>query len=209
MLTSPNYKKFQRLWRDEGLRVPRRQRCELVGSSTIDAPADAPNTVWAVDFQFDVCERGQVPKICPIVDEHPREGIGGLLERSITADRFIEHLEALIAQRGAQAVWRSDNGPEFISEAVMHGAANRTTSSYIPPGQPWHSGYVESFNARLRDERLMGVATTLIGLFPTYAAIGVGAPIMLILQGISVGGEWGGAALGLASDGVHCCTGSM
>ncbi|GAA5026559.1 MFS transporter [Microbacterium fluvii] len=46
---------------------------------------------------------------------------------------------------------------------------------------------------------LMGVATTLVGLLPTYAAIGMAAPILLILlrivQGISAGGEWGGAVL--------------
>ncbi len=80
-----NHKKIQRLWRDEGLRVPQRRRRKRVGSSTIDAPAaDAPNVVWAVDFQFDVCERGKVLKMCSIVDEHTRECIGGLVERSIT-----------------------------------------------------------------------------------------------------------------------------
>ena len=92
--------------------------------------------------------------ICSIVDEHTRECIGGLVERSITADRFIDHLVELIIQRGAPAVLRSDNGPEFISKAVMTWASTRTALSYIPPGQPWHNGYVELFNARLRDECL-------------------------------------------------------
>ncbi len=135
--------------------MPQRRRRKRVGtSSTNTATADAPNVVWAVDFQFDVCEQGKAFKICSIVDEHTRECIGGLVERSITADRFIDHLEALIAQRGAPAVLRSDNGPEFISDAVLTWAADRTALSYIPPGQPWHNGYVESFNARLRDECL-------------------------------------------------------
>src|SRR5699024_2764621 len=150
-----NHKKIQRLWRDEGLRVPQRRRRKRIGSSTIHAPvADAPQVGWAVDFQFDVCEQGKVFKICSIVDEHTRECIGGLVEPSITAARFIDHLEALIVQRGTPAVPRSDNGPEFIAKAVTDWAANRTALSYIPPGQPWHNGYVESFNARLRDECL-------------------------------------------------------
>lgn len=150
-----NRKKIQRLWRDEGLRVPQRRRRKRVGSSTVDQPtADAPNVVWAVDFQFDADEQGRPIKICSIVDEHTRECIGGLVERSITADRLTTHLEELVAVRGAPAVLRSDNGPEFISEAMADWVGTRTGLSYIPPGSPWHNGYVESFNSRLRDECL-------------------------------------------------------
>ncbi|MCT2071347.1 IS3 family transposase [Micrococcus lylae] len=150
-----NHKKIQRLWRDEGLRVPQRRRRKRVGSSTVDAPtADAPNVVWAVDFQFEADEHGRPIKICSIVDEHTRECIGGLVERSITADRLTAHLEDLVAARGAPAVLRSDNGPEFISEAMADWAGTRTGLSYIPPGSPWRNGYVESFNSRIRDECL-------------------------------------------------------
>ena len=150
-----NHKKVQRLWREEGLRVPQRRRRKRVGSSTVDTPtATAPGVVWAVDFQFDVCERGKAIKICSIVDEHTRECLGGLVERSITAERFIAHLEELVAKRGVPMVLRSDNGPEFISAAVTEWAGTRTGLSYIPPGQPWRNGYVESFNSRLRDECL-------------------------------------------------------
>lgn len=67
-----NHKKIQRLWCEEGLRVPQRRRRKRVGSSTIEAPAAyAPNVVWAVDFQFDVCEQGKAFKICSIVDDTP------------------------------------------------------------------------------------------------------------------------------------------
>ncbi|WP_156960854.1 IS3-like element ISAar43 family transposase [Kocuria marina] len=150
-----NHKKIQRLWREEGLRVPQRRRRKRVGSSTVDAPAAvAPNLVWAVDFQFDADEQGRPIKICSIVDEHTRECIGGLVERSITADRLTAHLEDLVAVRGAPAVLRSDNGPEFISDAMADWAGTRTGLFYIPPGSPWHNGYVESFNSRLPDECL-------------------------------------------------------
>lgn len=150
-----NHKRIQRLWREEGLRVPQRRRRKRVGSSTVDAPAATEaNMVWAVDFQFDADERGRAIKICSIVDEHTRECIGGLVDRSITADRLTAHLEDLVGQRGAPAVLRSDNGPEFISEAMADWAGTRTGLFYIPPGSPWHNGYVESFNSRLRDECL-------------------------------------------------------
>ena len=68
-LPAMNHKKIQRLWREEGLRVPQRRRRKRVGSSTVDAPAAvAPNLVWAVDFQFDADEQGRPIKICSIVD---------------------------------------------------------------------------------------------------------------------------------------------
>jgi putative transposase len=79
-----NHKKIQRLWREEGLRVPQRRRRERLGTSTaIGMPkADAPNTVWAVDFQFDATTDGRPVKIVSIIDEHTRECLGGLVERS-------------------------------------------------------------------------------------------------------------------------------
>lgn len=150
-----NHKKIQRLWTQEGLRVPQRRRRKRVGSSTGDSKAaTTPNTVWAVDFQFDVDEQGRAIKICSIVDEHTRECLGGLVERSITAERLTDQLDALVAERGHPAVLRSDNGPEFISEAMAHWAGQTTCLSYIPPGEPWRNGYIESFNSRLRDECL-------------------------------------------------------
>jgi transposase InsO family protein len=69
-----NHKKIQRLWREEGLRVPQRRRRKRHGTSTANVPtADAPNRVWAVDFQFDVTSDGRPIKIVSIVDEHTRE----------------------------------------------------------------------------------------------------------------------------------------
>lgn len=150
-----NHKKVQRLWREEGLRVPQRRRRKRIGSSTVAAPkACARNVVWAVDFQFDSCESGRAIKIVSIVDEHTRESIGGLVERSITADRLVAHLEDLVAIHGAPSVLRSDNGPEFISNTLAAWAGTRTGLFYIPPGSPWLNGYIESFNSRLRDECL-------------------------------------------------------
>ncbi len=107
-----------------------------------------------VDFQFDVNERGKVIKICSIVDERTKVCLGGLVERSITAERFITHLKELVAEHGAPMVLRSDNGPEFISDTVAAWAGTRTGLSYVPPGQPWRNGYVESFNSWLRNKYL-------------------------------------------------------
>jgi transposase InsO family protein len=115
-----NHKRLQRLWREEGLRVPQRRRRKRVGASTTTgiAAADAPNRVWAVDFQFDATTDGRPVKIVSIVDEHTRECLGGLVERSITADDLIDELDRLAAHRGYPAVLRCDNGPELACAAM-------------------------------------------------------------------------------------------
>jgi transposase InsO family protein len=151
-----NHKKIQRLWREEGLRVPQRRRRKRLGASTIPGPptADAPNRVWAVDFQFDATTDGRPIKIVSILDEHTRECLGGLVERSITGENLIAELDWLGAERGYPAVLRCDNGPELACAAMGDWAGDRVGLSFIPPGEPWRNGYVESFNSRVRDECL-------------------------------------------------------
>jgi putative transposase len=151
-----NRKKLQRLWREEGLRVPQRRRRKRPGISTIDGlpSADAPNRVWAVDFQFDSTTDGRPVKIVSIVDEHTRECLGGLVARSITSENLITELDRLAAGRGDPAGLRGDNGPELACHAMAGWAGERTGLWFIPPGQPWRNGYIESFNGRLRDECL-------------------------------------------------------
>ncbi|RMI27803.1 IS3 family transposase, partial [Nocardia stercoris] len=150
-----NHKKIQRLWREEGLRVPQRRRRKRLGTSTATTvTANAPNRVWAVDFQFDATDDGRPVKIVSIVDEHTRECLGGLVERSITADRLIDELDRIAVDRGYPGALRCDNGPEFACAAMADWAGERVGLAFVPPGQPWRNGYIESFNGRLRDECL-------------------------------------------------------
>jgi len=151
-----NHKKVQRLWREEGLRVPQRRRRKRHGiSSAPQVSAYAPDQVWAADFQFDVTTDGRPIKIVSIIDEHTRESLGDLVERSITAEELINEPERLVVDRGAHpAVLRCDNGPELACAAMADWAARRAGLHFIPPGEPWRNGYVESFNSRIRDECL-------------------------------------------------------
>ena len=130
-----NHKKVQRLWRDEGLRVPQRRRRKRLGASTAPNPptADAPNVAWAVDFQFDATTDGRPIKIVSIVDEHTRECLGGLVDRNITSDELIAELDRLAVDSGYPAVLRCDNGPELACAAVATEPANAPacTSSHL------------------------------------------------------------------------------
>jgi putative transposase len=152
-----NHKKIQRLWREEGLRVPQRRRRKRHGTSTAGdtVTADAPNRVWAADFQFDATTDGRPIKIVSIVDEHTRECLGGLVERSITGEDLIAELERLAVERSSYpTVLRCDNGPELACAAMAQWAVEHVGLHFIPPGEPWRNGYVESFNSRVRDECL-------------------------------------------------------
>lgn len=152
-----NRKKVQRLWREEGLRVPVRKRRKRAGASTAGpvVVAEAANTVWAFDFQFDSTTDGRPIKILSVVDEHTRECLGGLVERSITAENLAAELDRIVWTRGTTpAVIRLDNGPEMIANATADWAGQQVGMLYIPPGEPWHNPFIESFNSRLRDECL-------------------------------------------------------
>jgi putative transposase len=132
----------------EALRVRQRRRRKCLGSS--DAPdtpiADAPNRVWAVDFQFDSTTDGRPVKIVSIVDEHTRECLGGLVEPSMTSDWLSDEPDRLDQDRGYSAVLHCDNGPELASAATADRTSERHGLSVIPLGKPWRNGYIESFN---------------------------------------------------------------
>jgi transposase InsO family protein len=92
-----------------------------------------------------------------VVDEFTHESLAIRVRRKLKSIDVIDVLSELFVQRGVPGYIRSDNGPEFIAEAVqMWIAAVGSKTAYITPGSPWENGYVESFNARLRDELLNG-----------------------------------------------------
>ncbi len=80
--------------------------------------------------------------------------LGGLVERSITADWLVDDFALIVAVPGLLRVLRCDSGPEFASQARADWAEHRIGIAYIPPGRPWRYGCVESFNSRIRDECL-------------------------------------------------------
>ena len=156
---SVNRKRVHRIWRREGLRVPQAQRKRRrLGSSESGCArhrAERPNQVWSYDFVSDQTADGRRLKILPVVDEFTRECLTIEVERSLTAGDVVSTLEYLFEVRGVPESIRSDNGPEFIAEAVKGWLARRGVKTlYIEPGSPWENAYSETFNSRLRDEVL-------------------------------------------------------
>ena len=155
-----NLKRVQRLWRQEGLRVPRKQnKKRRVGSTEAGSQrqrATQINEVWCYDFVFDQTQDGRRLKWLPICDEFTRESIALEVERRMEAADVVRVLEAAIAARGCAPKYiRSDNGPEFVARAVRDWIALKGFETlYIKPGSPWQNAYSESFNSRMRDELL-------------------------------------------------------
>jgi putative transposase len=154
-----NLKRVHRLWRAAGLKVPQAQRKRRrVGSSENGCTrhrAERPNHVWSYDFVMDQTADGKRLKILPVVDEFTRRCLTIEVERSMTAEDVVSVLETLFERHGEPEHIRSDNGPEFIAEAVRGWLARRGSKTlYIAPGSPWENAYSESFNSRFRDEFL-------------------------------------------------------
>ena len=155
-----NRQRIQRLWREEGLRVPARKRKRRrLGTSTAEGAnrlkAERPNHVWALDFQHDATSDGRELKFLNIVDECTREALRIECERTIDADETVAVLEQLVAERGAPENLRADNGPELTARVLREWCeASATQTAYIDPGAPWQNPWIESLNARFRDEVL-------------------------------------------------------
>jgi putative transposase len=153
-----NRKRVQRLWRDEGLRVPRRRRKRPLRGATSSVGAFCPirpNVLWALDFQFDQTDDGRPLKLLNVIDEFTRECPAMRVERSLNADDVVDTLDRIAMVRGYPKYLRADNGPEFVATALKDWCRlKRTHTIFIEPGSPWQNGFVESFNARVRDELL-------------------------------------------------------
>ena len=156
-----NDKRVERIWRREGLKVPPKQpkrgRLWLADGSCIRLRAEYPNHVWSYDFVEDRTHDARKYRMLNVVDEFTHKCIKIRIARRLRSVDVIDVLSDLFILRGVPGHVRSDNGPEFIAKAVQEWiVAVGAKTAYIAPGSPWENGYIESFNARLRDELLDG-----------------------------------------------------
>src|SRR5215217_1208942 len=156
-----NDKRVERIWRREGLKVPARQpkrgRLWLSDGSCIRLRPQHRNHVWSYDFVEDRTHDGRKFRLLNVIDEFTHECLAIRVDRKLRAIDVIDVLADLFILRGVPGHIRSDNGPEFVAKAVQKWiTAVGAKTAYIERGSPWENGYVESFNARLRDELLDG-----------------------------------------------------
>jgi putative transposase len=151
-----SFGRAHRLWRQARLQVPRKRPRKRIatGRPRPNAPTGA-NQVWSYDFVFDWCASGQQLKCLTVTDEWTKEGLAIEVDGRIRSSRVIEVLARLVSERGAPLYLRSDNGPEFVSRALLKWIVDQgIETALIDPGKPWQNGATESFNGKFRDECL-------------------------------------------------------
>ena len=156
-----NDKRVERLWKREGLKVPMKQpkksRLWLNDGSCVRLQPEYRDHIWSYDFVHHRTDDGRAFRTLNILDEFSRECLAIRVNRKLNSTSVIDVLMDLFILRGVPSFIRSDNGPEFVAEAVQKWIkAVGAKTAYIVPGSPWENGYCESFNARFRDELLNG-----------------------------------------------------
>ena len=156
-----NHKRVERVWRQEGLKVPAKQpkrgRLWLNDGSCLRLKPEFPNHVWSYDFMLERTHDGRAFRILNVIDEFSRESLAVKVKRHLGHEQVQECLTDLFCERGVPVHLRSDNGPEFIANALRAWLNKLNVKPlFIEPGSPWENGYVESFNGKMRDELLNG-----------------------------------------------------
>ena len=152
-----NKKRIARLMRMLGLQVRgKAKKRRRVGLSTgVRQPAQYPNHVWSWDILYDQTEDGRRLKGFTLLDEYTRECLQIRIDRHITSQEVLQELQDVMKVHGVPRYLRSDNGPEFIAQAIQRWLKeNRIATLYITPGAPWENPYIESFHGKFRDECL-------------------------------------------------------
>jgi transposase InsO family protein len=148
-----NHKRVERIWRQEGLKVPSRQpkraRLWLNDGSCVRLRPTHPGSVWSYDFTAERTHDGRPLKMLTVLGEYTRECLAIVVERRLRSDDVLHCLTGLFTRYGPPDHLRSDNGPEFTATVVrkwLERVGVRTL--YIEPGSPWENGYNESFNGK-------------------------------------------------------------
>lgn len=156
-----NHKRVERIWREEGLKVPQKQakrgRLWLNDGSCVRLRPTHRHHVWAYDFVAERTHDGRPIKILTVIDEYSRECLAIVVERRLQSDDVLGCLAELFVQHGPPEHIRSDNGSEFTAKVVRQWLKRLGAQTlFIEPGSPWENGYIESFNGKFRNELLNG-----------------------------------------------------
>lgn len=151
-----NHKRVKRVYDKLGLNIRRKKKRRLPAreKQSLQVP-EQMNKTWSMDFMQDSLESGRKFRTLNIIDDYNRESLAIEVDSSLTGERVVRVLEAVIQWRGTPKEIRSDNGPEFISSAVTDFCeAKKIQHRFIQPGRPMQNAFIERFNKTLREDVL-------------------------------------------------------
>ena len=151
-----NHKRVYRIYRELelNLRIKPKRRIKRDKPDALSTPTSI-NQVWSVDFMSDTLTDGRSLRTFNVIDDYNREGLGIDVDLSLPSVRVVRSLERIIEWRGKPAAIRRDNGPEYLSQALVDWAnKEQITLLYIQPGKPTQNAYIERFNRTVRHEWL-------------------------------------------------------
>ena len=151
-----NHKRIERIYREEGLQVPKRRKRKTAYKRKEKPVAPARmNDRWSMDFVHDVTAQGRKLRMLNIVDDYTRECLWIETDTSLNGERVKRVLSCLVDLRGRPERLVMDNGPEFTGHVLDQWSYDTGIPlDFIEPGKPQQNGYVESFNGKFRDECL-------------------------------------------------------
>lgn len=147
-----NHKRVYRIYRELelNLRIKPKKRLVREKPEALTVP-EAINQVWSMDFMHDSLEDGRAYRLFNVIDDFNREGLGMEVDFLLPSERVIRSLEQIIEWRGKPQALRCDNGPEYISAALLTWAENQEIRvDHIQPGNPQQNAYVERYNRTVR-----------------------------------------------------------
>lgn len=147
-----NHKRVYRIYRELELNLRIKPRKRIVRATP--QPLAVPETInqcWSMDFMHDQLADGRCFRLFNLIDDFNREGLVIEIDLSLPSVRVIRTLQQVIEWRGKPKAIRCDNGPEYISEALLSWARSEgITIAHIQPGKPQQNAYIERYNRTVR-----------------------------------------------------------
>jgi putative transposase len=151
-----NHKRIKRVYNNMQLNIRRKHKRRL--PERIKQPlhqTTAMNESWSMDFMQDSLMSGIKFRVFNVIDDFNREDLLHEIDTSLSGKRIKTVLERLIIERGKPKQIRSDNGPEFISNAIQKFCTKHEIHHhFIEPGKPTQNAYIERFNRTFRRDVL-------------------------------------------------------
>ncbi len=151
-----NHKRVYRIYKELELNLRIKPKRRFPSRNPVPlTDAKKPNDCWSLDFMSDSLTGGRSYRTLNVIDDFNREALAVEVDYSLPSARVVRVLDRIAEERGYPRKLRSDNGPEFLANALKEWAQEHGVDHQpIEPGKPTQNAYIERFNRTFRGEVL-------------------------------------------------------